>query len=176
MPSPLAHTLAGSILYLGTTELKDFKTQELVLYIVAANILDLDFFTIESGTIVWSPLFHHGPGHSIFTGVSLFFMTKVMLGKRVKIRIGLLIAILSHILLDYFTFDQVHSINGYGVMLFWPFSYAFYISPVIIFYGPDTINLLNPDNFKVIVYDLYLLLPLIFIFSARWNLKRKRDP
>ena len=131
MPTPVAHSLAGVVVYLGGRKKASREDWTLAgAVVVAACFADLDFgLSFLTGTN-----YHHHFTHSI--GFTLLFTGGVYLwARRVRARplrdalwIGLAYA--SHLFLDLFSKDTA---APYGLELFWPLSDRFVISPVTVF-------------------------------------------
>jgi inner membrane protein len=165
LPSPIAHTLVGGTCYFASRDISKWKKRILLVYIIAASLPDFDFFHLANSSIHFSNIYHRGFSHSIlfsifvFVIVSLFMLIKF----NKKTSPYLFIVLVSHSILDYFTFDYPESINGQGVQLFWPLSSAYFISPVTIFRGPETQDLFNLVAWQSAMFDFILLIPLVAV-------------
>jgi len=150
------------------------KWPKLALYLFAANAPDMDFLP---GLIVGEPgKFHHGVSHSF--GAAILFGLTVWLAitfyKRKNNWFGPLLGTIlysSHAVLDYLGAD-----NGppYGIPIFWPFTNAYYASPIPIFLdiqrpmpsGTDfVLGLMSVHNLAAAIVEFLLLCPLIWATS-----------
>src|SRR5687767_7177296 len=135
MPLPLAHSAVGLAAYLAfrknilTHVSRKRRWALAALVVVAANLPDLDFLP---GLLVGQPnRFHHGPSHSLAAAAIaaglLYALSMRFFGAvpRVRLFTVLLVASLSHSLLDYCSADTS---QPYGVPLFWPISSEYHIS------------------------------------------------
>jgi len=130
MPSPVGHSLTGYLIYRATAGTAAEETwRTLLLYLVAANIPDLDFIP---GLLVGEPgRYHHGASHSlgfaILFGLALSLtLAAFKLGDRIQNFVIFFSLYFSHVLLDYLSTDTSFP---YGVPLFWPLSNEYYIAP-----------------------------------------------
>ena len=122
MPSPLAHILAGGVLYLAGTSRKQASRLILGAAIVGSIAPDLDFLP---GFLIRNPsAFHHGISHS--SGFALLFGTLVFLVLRyfqysdIAARAALMatLAYGFHAILDAVSVGE----GAKSVPLLWPFS------------------------------------------------------
>ena len=75
MPSPIAHSLTGYIIYRAASPVHARRWQHVVLHLFAANAPDLDFLP---GFLIGDPdLYHHGVSHSI--GFAVLFASALSL-------------------------------------------------------------------------------------------------
>jgi inner membrane protein len=133
MCTPIGHTLVGAAIYQVGLKKEAFHPGWFFFILLCACLPDIDFLF---GYLSGNPnLFHHMWTHSLIFGVLLGLLTAIVswpfLGAR-AFRIGFLAfgAVLSHLVLDYFTVDQN---PPYGIKLFWPFTQKYYISSVPVF-------------------------------------------
>ena len=162
MPSPIAHSIVGGTCYFASRDSSKWRTITLLAYIIAASLPDFDIFPVVNGTLQFSNLYHRGYTHSIFFAVFIFVIVALFMRIRYKKKTSpfLLVVLISHGILDFFSFDSPESINGQGVQLFWPLSNEYYISPVTFFRGPKIQDLLNPAAWQSAMFDFILLIPL----------------
>jgi len=165
LPSPIAHSIIGSTFYFASRDSSKWRTITLLAYIIAASLPDFDFFSVVNGTLQFSNLYHRGFTHSIFFAVFIFVITALFMRISFKKKISpfLLFVLVSHVILDFFSFDSPESVNGHGVQLFWPLSNEYYISLVTFFRGPETQDLLNPISWQSSMFDFILLIPLVAV-------------
>lgn len=156
MPSPIAHTVTGYVvsqLFLlhGRTRQRN-KNWGIILYaIFVANAADLDFIP----QLLTGERFHHGLTHSI-TLCALAGMLSALVAYYLKrdswkkIAIVTLLLYTSHLIMDMVT------AGGNGIQFLWPFSKAFFISPILIF--PETHHstklLHHPGHIIFICFEL----------------------
>jgi inner membrane protein len=166
MPSPVAHSLMGYIIYLlSTMRASSRKGLLFLVFILVANIPDIDFLPgILMGDI---RRFHHGITHSIL--FSIYFgllISSVCYLKRIERfnrAFTLAFALyFSHILLDYFVLSP-----GRGVPFFWPFSaekfmIGFVIFPTFNYVSPDgTLTIFSFHNLRTMIVETLILTPFI---------------
>lgn len=139
MPSPIAHTTMGYLIY------KIFQARRpkhskgrlgllprLLLVMVGLSLLpDLD--SVVGLLLRDFGRYHNNGSHSLFIGLAVAFVISglVWWKKRSGVAYWFVVVLLCyqfHIILDFFTF-------GRGVMLFWPLSSARFASPLKLFYG-----------------------------------------
>ena len=128
MPTPVAHALAGTAVYLSTSR------GDLVLFaaaVVAAGFADLDFGL----NFLTGENYHHYFTHSIV--FASLFAIGVYFFSRLRKRVApgrdawiLGLAYLTHLFLDLFSKDTS---PPHGLELGWPLSDAFYIAPFTVF-------------------------------------------
>ena len=164
MPTPLAHALAGTAVYLSASH-GDRRREDLVLFaaaVVAACFADLDFGL----NFLTGEHYHHYFTHSVvfaslFTIGAYFFSRlskRVAPGRDAWIS-GL--AYLTHILLDVFSKDTS---APYGLELWWPFSDAFTIASFTVF---DNIwrgtlpKLLSLHNWLAVAREVLIVGPVV---------------
>ena len=177
MPSPLGHGLIGLTIYRATSGPGSQDWRTAALSVLAANAPDLDFvpglLTGELGR------YHHGPSHSLIFALLFGLVCTVLFTRKIYffwMGFGLYA---SHILLDYLVKDPS---PPFGVPLFWPFSYEYYMAPVTLyrpFNYPSTFaepifsTLVSLHNFITMLLELSFLLPLLVFVS--WFKKRSLD-
>ena len=186
MPSPIAHSLMGYIIYRVTTSpFKGQKRYIILLYLFIANIPDLDFVP---GIFVGSlSRYHHGMSHSI--GFSLIFafgcyiIPGILRQENIKrcVAIGFCLYF-SHIVLDYLTNAPSNPYGDpVGVQFFWPFSNEYYIAPFaffqIIHFGDTTgdflLSIFSLHNLKAMSIE-FIILSSIIITMELWKYLRKK--
>lgn len=132
MPSPIAHSVTGYVLFklfrLKYSPALRAQWVPLASAIFMANAADLDFVA----QLLLNTNLHRGMTHSVgFTLGASVLVT--VLGYRVMrspaAHLFLLTGMIysSHLLLDFFT------AGGRGLQLFWPFTSAFFQSPIPLF-------------------------------------------
>ena len=181
MPSPVAHSLMGYMIYRATKRPVEVHRWPLVaLYLFSANAPDLDFIP---RFLVGEPhRYHHGISHSIGVGLlfALTFSLFPLLREPDSFRRNFATFFClygSHIVLDYFSIDTS---MPYGEPLFWPLSNAYYIAPVAFL--PDIRRALSVSEFIPSLFSLHnlwaasveflLLLPfLLLVALLKWSQK-----
>lgn len=134
MPTPVAHTICGYVIYDGTIKKeKKIDWKMLLIVIFLANLPDIDYLP---GLFIDKPnIFHHGATHSIFFAVVVGFLTAFLFSFRKsktfwKHFFIFFALCFSHSVLDFFTKDTSLPL---GEQLLWPFTDNYYLSPVTIF-------------------------------------------
>ena len=173
MPSPIAHSLSGVLLYLifNAHEPK-YNIPKLFLYIFFANLPDID---LVFGFLLNDPnLYHQTIFHSLGAAILAGFITNIpqMFKKELYINNSLKFILLyySHIVLDYLG-SASDTKYPFGVTLFWPLNHEHYVFPVMIFLdiwrgkSNETFfsGLFNLHNLLAIAIELAIFLPLIII-------------
>ena len=169
MPTPLAHALAGTAVYLSSRG--DRRREDLVLFaaaVVAACFADLDFGL----NFLTGANYHHYFTHSVafaslFT-IGAYFFSR--LSKRVApgwdaLILGL--SYLTHILLDIFSKDTS---APYGLELWWPFSDVFTIAPFTVFddiWRGTLPKLLSLHNWLAVAREVVIVGPVVLLFWWR---------
>lgn len=173
MPSPIAHSIAGYVVYRATSDkgITHQTWRTVLFYIICANFPDIDFLP---GFLIGEPnRFHHGISHSI--GFSVLFGLPVALFLCWKKNEGFLRSFFiffslyfSHILLDYLADDTS---TPYGEPLWWPISSKYYISPFSVFTDIQRVSLggrlsfitslVNLHNLWAITVEFLVFLPII---------------
>jgi len=172
VPSPVGHTLAG---FCGYAVAQNYVGPErrgwlLVGSVTLANLADLDFLPgILLGDL---RIFHHQMTHSLaaVVMVGLFIGGLAHWRKAKGIWWGMLggSLYLSHIALDLLVKD---STPPFGVQLLWPFSKAYFISPITPFAG---FNYFDPSlgvvrvvfsvhNLWTLLQEILLLAPVVWL-------------
>jgi len=183
MPSPVAHSLVGYCIYQLTPGAKRrHQWSLLALYLVLANVPDLDFIP---GLLVGDAgRYHHGLMHSIgFAALfGLGFSVLLYLYKQAASRRNFTIFFslyFSHVILDYFSLD---SSAPFGVPLFWPLSSKYYIASQALFSDIQRVSsptsmfissIFSLHNFWSVCVELVVLFPFAFLL---WAWRRRSEP
>lgn len=181
MPTPVAHALAGTAVYLAASG-AGRRRKDLMLFaaaVVAACFADLDFGL----NFLTGENYHHYFTHSIafaslFT-IGVYFFSR--LRKRVAPARGapardawiLGLAYLTHIFLDMFSKDTS---PPYGLELGWPFSDAFTIAPFTVFddiWRGSLEQLLSLHNWLAVGREVLIVGPVVLVFYYRWRRRRQ---
>ncbi|MEW6606317.1 MAG: metal-dependent hydrolase [bacterium] len=175
MSTPIAHSLTGINVYLVSKNKNTINNRLLILYcLIVSNLPDIDFFCITTNGIKWSPLYHHQVTHSIIFMLILSLIAWLTGGQRLGIITLWCLGL--HNLIDYFTFD---TIPPKGIMLLYPFSKQYFISPVTFWCGSEHQTLGDTVSFISLIsmgYDLITvgLITFIVIISKRiYELRRE---
>ena len=186
MPSPVAHSLTGYVIYRAAGQVHAQRWQDVVLYLFAANAPDLDFLP---GLLVGDPdLYHHGVSHSF--GFAVLFALALSLFllflKRDPIRRNFLIFFClysSHVVLDWLSVDTAFP---YGVPFLWPLTDEYFIAPFRFL--PDVsrasssrisfiTSLFCLHNFWTVGVEFLLFSPVVWlvsIFRSRATISARR--
>lgn len=183
MPLPLAH--AGFVAAISSAVIFDTQARfelkrqqiELVVYCLVLSIVpDLDF--IAGLAVCDIGRYHHGLSHSLFVcaflgALAAFFIAgRLKAIHKLKIYSACIISIISHPLLDYFSYD---SSVPFGVPLFWPFYTEYIISPVSLLSDVHRehdnlsnflISILNWHNAHEVIIELFFACMIMFFIMA----------
>ena len=160
MPTPVAHSLAGTTIALLSSGKRPLDLGLLAGTVIAASIADIDFgISFLIGRNV-----HHYFTHSI--GFTLLFAGTVYLLARAFARerpgfdaLILGVSYLSHILIDMLSKDTA---PPFGLQLFWPLSDEFYISPVLVFddiWRGTVAKLFGLHNWLAVAREIFIVGP-----------------
>jgi membrane-bound metal-dependent hydrolase YbcI (DUF457 family) len=160
MPTPVAHTIAGSCLaVLAVRRLPAACALPVAAAMLfAANLPDLDYLAVLRGREAMER-FHQGAVHSIGFVAAATLPLSWALRRRLGLpRAWLLLAAagLTHLLLDLAVVDRRPPI---GFPLFWPFSAELFHSPITLFPGIDRVNILSLRNLRELLVELAWSLP-----------------
>lgn len=178
MPLPIAHTLVSTSVfaaYSGGLTLRTIRDdyKMLGLFIFVGLFPDVDFITLPFAG--FGP--HRGLSHSVvFTVVASTLMylavRAVRGGATSRLWLCLAIAMTLHPVCDYFTPDLLETRGG--VKLFYPFSDAYYESPVPLFMGIELRymeTIFSLHTLAALAYETLatgaLLVAVVFITRAR---------
>jgi inner membrane protein len=168
MTTPLGHSLSALIVWLTSPPGRRKGLILLALLAFAALLPDFDYFPAIWGDLELANLNHQGFSHSLLfaalSSVALAYVAKWLgCGPVLRVYPLVLVASLSHLLLDYLTYDGREPV---GVVLLWPFSNARFYSPVTIFGGVTKGNFsdfFSLHNLRVIGLELLILAPLAIL-------------
>jgi hypothetical protein len=137
LPSPLAHSAIGYLIYRGARNSGDKRRLGplpwlLLLTVGVSNLPDLDFVAGILFGDLWA--YHNQITHSLVVGTGVSLLAAGLAWLLVRQSFGRWFAIFSlsyylHIIMDFFTYKTR------GIMLFWPLSDARFESPVKLFFG-----------------------------------------
>lgn len=168
MPTPVGHLLAGAIVH------KSQKTKGvlfLLFVLFFALLPDFDFvFGLAVGD---ANRYHHLFTHSFFFVVVAGVVGGALYAKWARASFAKSSAIfvsagISHVILDILALDQREPL---GCPIWWPFSYDFVISPVLIFSDVSRASdsnvffqsLFNLHNLKTVLIEIAVLAPLLLV-------------
>ncbi len=134
MPSPIAHTITGYVIFrfFPLDKHSVAWSKSWLVYVIycmfIATLPDFDFIP----QLLAGKKYHHGFTHSLsFTFIvsAVVGLLCILFNRKIFIRLSLLTFMIygSHLLLDFFT-D-----GGKGILLLWPFTDDFFISSVSFF-------------------------------------------
>ncbi len=179
MASPLAHGLAGAVVYAALTPRSatawDWRPWALAAFAGAAA--DLDFLP---GLVVGHPnRYHHWATHSLLAAVAFALVVGAVaspaLGSLRRRASVLGLAYLSHLGLDVLT---AH-VRVQGIPLFWPLSDRVFIAPVAIFrhvrHGHGWAAFVNWHNVGAVLLEALLVgIPVALVLAWR-AMRETRD-
>jgi len=172
MASPVAHSLAGAVIYITFRRRREWSAREFGWTILAANLADLDL--IPSLLVGDHALFHRRASHSLLAAVALggfVLLSCRWRGSPRSTPVALLsfTAYLSQLLLDWLSLDTG---PPRGIPLFWPLSNQHYMADPVIFLNIERDNPLSfpiiMHNMKAVLWEILLLGP-IAIASWLWR-------
>lgn len=187
MPSPVSHCIVG-LCYSSNSEKKILRIFNknilnyfLIMFVSVAP--DLDFIP---GIFVGIPSkFHHGISHSFFFAVVFGFILSsiiYLIKKNYFLSRSILFSALYsiHIILDLFGVDT-GEVNGFGMPIFFPFSFIYYRSSIVLFsVGLTNYGFINPhlifnyNNFLPFITEVLItmLIGISIIFTGRYFKKK----
>jgi len=173
--SPVAHSLAGAIIYLSARRDCNGGHQELWWLILAANLADFDL--IPSLLMGDHGLFHRTFSHSISAAVVLAALVYAVCRWRqyhYPLRMTLLISLAygSQLLVDWLSYDPGPVA---GIPLLYPFSHVHYMADPTVFLNIERNDLFSAGviihNLKAVLLEFLLLGPLA---AGLWLWRRVR--
>ena len=172
MASPVAHSLAGALIYLACNGRRRPRGWDMLWVILAANLADLDL--IPGILLGDHNQFHRGASHSLLFALGLGFAASAWLHWRQHPRARLLgsmitLALLSQLLIDWLSFDG--SVPR-GIPLLWPFSDQSLMSSETVFMNIRRDNLLT---LPVLLHDVKaVMIEALLLGPPTWWLWRRR--
>ena len=142
VPLPLGHALAGAaIATVFTSDCSIQNNLKFFLFCVFLSLIpdfDLGFVHIFGlDRNIFHRTFSHSVCFAVCTALVLVCLNLVNQGwSKWKLFSVYFLIILSHSVLDFFSVDSHPPTNG--IMIFWPFSTKFFISPIPIFPSVDS--------------------------------------
>ena len=176
MASPIAHSLAGVIVYFACKRDHPFQTRELLIVVLAANVADLDL--IPGLLLGDESLFHRSISHSLLAAGVMAAVAAALLAWWRYPRAGVLtvmiaLALASQLLIDYLSFDDS---APQGFPLLWPFSDRAFMSEQTVFLNVRRDHLFTATvimhNFKAALLELAIMAPPAWV---AWYWRRQRD-
>ncbi len=177
MPTPVGHALGGLAVYLAATRGDVHRRLGLGVACVGVAMLpDLDFAIGPFAGRNVHHYFTHSLGFTALFGLAAYIGARALGRARPLWGAGIVTAAyLSHILLDLLAKDVS---PPFGVEFFWPFSEAFYISPVLIFddiWRGSLGKLFGLHNWMSLGREVAILGPLIVLLWW-WRAGKRPDP
>ncbi|GIW47809.1 MAG: hypothetical protein KatS3mg078_1686 [Deltaproteobacteria bacterium] len=180
MPSPVAHTLGGYIIYRFASSSNTTSWKKLLLCCVSSNLPDVDFLP---GFLLGKPnYFHHGISHSVGFSVAfallMGFVFYLKGGSFLRNSLLFFSLYFSHILLDLLSYD---SSFPYGLAALWPFTSDYYISPLSLFLDIQRdsasatfiTSMFSIHNLMAVLLELALFTPLIVVSVLLTRVRKK---
>lgn len=169
MPTPVGHALGGLAVYLGATHGEVRRDLALGVACLGVSLLpDLDFAIGPFAGRNYHHYFTHSLGFAALFALAAYIGARVLGQARPLWDTGVLTGVyLSHILLDLLAKDTS---PPFGVQIFWPFSDAFYISPIIIFddiWRGSLAKLFGLHNWLSVGREVLILGPVIALLGWR---------
>jgi membrane-bound metal-dependent hydrolase YbcI (DUF457 family) len=164
VPTPIGHALAGLAVagMAGRSKrLEPLDVAALVACAIAPDVdLVLNLFDVANH--------HRGGSHSI-GAVAVAGLVFAMARRAGLVRAGGIAAAAAwatHLLLDYFGLDTSPPM---GVMALWPFSNAFYVSPIPVFYDVPRVFTVAATihNLKALAIELLIMGPIAWMCWRR---------
>jgi len=188
MPSPIGHSIIGLCVYAIINKNLNFKKnwKEMLLYVFLANLPDLDaipeLFGFSIPFIVHRELLHSIAFAFLVAVVLSYYLQLKAVPSRNQLPKFLIIfmVIYSHSLVDLFTIDNRLPA---GVMLLWPFSSSYFISPIQVLPGISHntfIELFSPINYKNYLEEikvfgaLFLIVYLYLVFALKLETEHEK--
>ena len=179
MPSPLAHSMAGYVIYrlyrpwLPEPDSKRLGPIPLLLLVTIGLSMLPDLDSVAGILMGDFGRFHNNMTHSLLVGliVALGVGSVGWVKQRADFFHWFILTLLCyefHVMMDFLT-------TGRGVMAFWPFSSDRFLSPVAIFYGLHWSNgVFSVKHLWTLFTESALVLPLAltirFLTSPKWTL------
>lgn len=170
MPTPVAHTLAGTAVYLAASRKRPHREDRWLFAtaIVAACFADLDFGL----NFLTGENYHHYFTHSLvfssLFALAAYFFSRLSQRPAPLRDAGILgAAYLTHLLLDVFSKDTA---APYGLELWWPFSDAFFIAPFTVFddiWRGTLAKLLGLHNWLAVAREVAIVGPIVALLWWR---------
>ncbi len=175
MPSSVAHSFAGIFIHQvycrnkpeAISLRKDWKA--LLPFLVLPNVPDIDW--LISYLLFNDPrVLHSGITHTLAFAViaaALLARWRIFGSPLATFTVSLTL-LSSHLLLDMATGKAIGGLDGFGVMLFYPFSSERVSFPITLFLGirHRTFNdLFNMKNVMAIFWEFLVLTPMVLIFG-----------
>lgn len=177
MASPVAHSLAGAVIYFALSPKRTFNAKEFWLVILAANVADFDLLAgVLTGD---AEAFHRTLTHSILGA----FIFTLVFGAYAwardetnipRLYVMMILALASQLLIDWVSYDDS---APRGIPLLWPWSHEHYMSNTQLFLHVRRDQLLTMPvilhNLKAVSREMLILGPVALI---AWRVAVLRRP
>ncbi len=167
MASPVAHSLAGAVIYFALSHKRTFNAKEFWLVILAANIADFDLL---AGLLIGNAeAFHRTISHSLLGTffVALVFSACLWVKDETNIPrlyVMIILALTSQLLIDWASYDDS---APRGIPLIWPWSPEHYMSKTQLFLHVRRDHLLTMPvilhNLKAVSREMLILGPVALL-------------
>lgn len=175
MPTPVAHALAGTAVYLSASpKPRRHDPWLFATAVVAACFADVDFGLNFLTGENYHHYFTHSLAFSSLFAIAGYFFSRVS-RRPAPARDGWILgaAYLTHVLLDMFSKDTS---LPYGVELLWPFSDAFFIAPFTVFddiWRGTLQKLLGLHNWLAVAREIAIVGPVVLL--VWWRRRRQSE-
>lgn len=167
MASPIAHSLAALSIYYAVYKRTGASWWVIIAIVIGANLPDFDLLP---GLLLGnSDIFHRTFSHSIFSAIfagAVFYLSLRIFSVNFAWARSIVwtIAILSHLFIDWATFDHV---SPRGIAVFWPLNDSFYMSKFTVFMHIERHDVFEPatimHNINAGLLELIIFLPVVLI-------------
>ena len=157
----------------------------LLLFVILANLPDLDFLP---GFLLGEPnrFHHHYWSHSLGAAVVVGCLTALIFCGRDRGRFVWQMLLFSGIYFSHVALDTLSSDlkEPFGVPMFWPFSEAYIVSPVLIFMSIQKVDtsggfipsLLTAHNLWAAAWEFLVFAPVVSIMKLMQLRRRRLQP
>ena len=161
MASPIAHSLAGALIYFTANRQQPIRWPELFAVIIAANLADFDL--IPGILLGEHSMFHRTFSHSLFTALAVatagyFIWRRFEPGQALRVSFLIGLALVSQLLIDWLSYDPT---VPQGIAVFWPFSHEYYMANKTLFLNIERDNVTTlpviKHNMKAAAIELLVM-------------------
>ncbi len=178
MASPVAHSLAGAVIYAAFSYRRTFNAKQFWLVILAANVADFDLLAgLLTGN---TEAFHRTISHSFLgTGIVALVFAACLWAKDQtnipRLYLMIILALTSQLLIDWISYDD--SVPR-GIPLLWPWSPEHYMSNAPLFLHVRRDHLLTMPvilhNLKAVSREMLILGPVALLACWVAGIRRPR--